>query len=180
MKRILQYLMVLSIIAILSCDDDEYVQPSDTPSNIHVTTGFGTGRPIVQINGFESFADMSIGVESREWTFPGGDITDVTTTDEDVLQVTFFETGTFEVSLSLDFLEAPYDWRTKSFRPSDKVDTTITVTVVDSVRAQFQAFYIAIDGSDSTELEMRDGALNQLMAGESIRIKQNSIGAPTV
>ncbi|MEM9856762.1 MAG: hypothetical protein AAF843_05385 [Bacteroidota bacterium] len=180
MKRLLQYLMVLSIVTLLGCDDDEYEQPSDTPSNIHVTTGFGTGRPIVQINGFESFADLSIGVESREWIFPGGDVTDMTATNEDVLQVTFFETGTYEVSLSLDFIEPPYDWRTQTFRSSDKIDTTLIVTVVDSVQAQFQAFYIAVDGTDSTELDMSSGALNQLMAGESIRLKQNSIGAPTV
>ncbi|MEM7106626.1 MAG: hypothetical protein AAF519_00275 [Bacteroidota bacterium] len=180
MKRIFQYVSVILLSVLLGCDDDEFEQPTDTPSNIHVTTGFGTGTPIVQINGFESFADLSIGVESREWTFPGGDITDMTSTNEDILQVTFFETGTYEVNLSLDFLEPPYDWRTQTFRSSDKIDTTLIVTVVDSVQAQFQAFYIAIDGSDSTALDMSSGALNQLMAGESIRLKQSSIGAPTV
>ncbi|MEM8894559.1 MAG: hypothetical protein AAGC88_08275 [Bacteroidota bacterium] len=180
MKRIIQY-SVFSIMALfLGCNDDDYEPPSATPSNVHITTGFGTGTPIVQVNGFESFADLSIGVESREWTFPGGDVTDITTSSEDVLQVTFNKIGTYEVSVSLDFLEPPFDWRTQTVRSSDQVDSTLIVTVVDSIRAQFQAFYIAIDGSDSTELDMSSGALNQLMAGESIRIKQNSIGAPSV
>lgn len=180
MKRIIQYISIFFLGVFIGCDDDDYEQPSPTPSNVHVTTGFGTGRPIVQVNGFESFADLSIGVESREWTFPGGDVTGITTSNEDVLQVTFSEIGTYEVKLTLDFIEPPFDWRTESVRDSDKIDTTLVVTVVDSVRAQFQAFYIAMDGSDSTELVMQSGALNQLMAGESIRIKQNSIGAPTV
>ena len=180
MKKLLKYTILSILVAFMGCDDDEYTPPSETPSNIHVTTGFGTGTPIVQVNGYESFADLSIGVESRQWNFPGGDVTDVTTSTEDVLQVTFSQTGTYEVTLNLDFLEPPYDWRTQSVRASDKIDTTLVVTVVDSVKADFEIFYIAVDGSDSTQLNVQSGALNQLMAGESIRIKDNSIGAPTV
>ena len=179
MKKAIQYLPLIIILAITACNDDEYDQPSPTPSNVHVTTGFGTGTPIVQINGLESFADLSIGVESRLWTFPGGDVTDITTSGEKVLQVIWNKTGTYDVTLSIDFLEPPYDWRTKRTRATDKIDTTLTVTVVDSVKAQFKAYYIALDGSDSTELNLQSGALNQLMAGESIRLRQNSVGAPT-
>ncbi|GEM_PF-6057640 len=180
MKKITQYILISVVAFFLGCDDDDYEPPSATPSNVHITTGFGTGTPIVQVNGFESFADLSIGVESREWTFPGGNVTDITSSTEDVLQVTFSETGTYEVTVSLDFIEPPFDWRTQTVRSSDKVDSTLIVTVVDSIQAEFQAFYIAVDGSDSTSLVMQSGALNPLMAGESIRIKQNSIGAPTI
>ncbi|MFY0607607.1 MAG: hypothetical protein JXR10_12900 [Cyclobacteriaceae bacterium] len=179
MKKILQYILAASVIAFFGCEE-EYEQPSDTPSNVHVTTGSGNGTPIVQINGFESFADLSIGVKSRLWTFPGGDITEIETSKEDVLQVYFYKVGNYDVNLSIDFLDNPYDWRTQSFRSSSKVDTTINVTVVDSVDAEFKVYYIAIDGSDSTELTLQDGALNELMAGESIRIKQTSGGAPTI
>ncbi|MFY0687669.1 MAG: hypothetical protein JXQ90_10920 [Cyclobacteriaceae bacterium] len=180
MKHLYKISLVVGIIAVTLGCEDKFEAPSDTPNNIHITTGYGTGTPIVQINGQETFADLSVGVVSREWTFPGGEITDVSNSQDQLVPVTFKKTGSYEVKIEQTYADNPWDWRTEQFTSTKDNDSTLTVTVVDSVSARMQVFYVASDGSDSTELVLQSGAANQLMAGESIRIKQNSGGVPTI
>ncbi len=179
-KTVLSFLTLMLSAMIFTACQEEFDAPSKTPSNVHVTTGFNNASPIVQINGFETFADLSPGVKSRLWTFPGGDVTNVETSKEAVLRVQFLKTGNYEVTINQEFHENPWDWRTNSFRTSNINDSTIYVTVVDSIKSQLKIFYVDINGEDSTKLNLADGALNQLMAGEVIRIKHTTIGAPTL
>lgn len=176
--KIYRLIIILVLPAFLMTCKDKYEAPTNEPSVIYVTTGYGTSNPLVQINGSESFADLSQGVVSRQWTFPGGDVTDVTTSAEKNVFSTWTKTGTYNVDLTINFQDNPWSWVDSAAIATKTVDTTFVVTVVDSVDAVLQAFYIKEDGSDSTELDLTSGALNKLMAGESVRFKQSSIGAP--
>lgn len=170
----------LAVLIFFSACDDEFDAPTKEPSNVHVTTGFNNGTPVVQVNGFETFADLSPGVKSRLWTFPGAGLTDIETSKDAVVRVQFLKTGTYDVTINQTFNEAPWDWRKNEFRSSTTIDSVMSVRVIDSIKSTLEIYYVAIDGSDSIQMNLSEGALNQLMAGEVIRIKHTTVGEPSL
>ncbi len=181
MKQFARFL-ILTIFGLVffGCGDDDFEAPTDEPNVILINTSFGIGEPIVQINGTETFADLSTGVNARQWSFPGGDISDVTSSSDKSVVVKFSKIGEYEVKLNQTFNGIPWDWQTKKTKSSNVLDTTITVTVVDSVKADIEVWYVSTTDEDSIKFDMTDGALNVLMAGDKIRIKNSSVGAPTI
>lgn len=179
MKETFKYFKIaLVALVFIGCKED-FVAPTEEPSNNYFVTGFGNNSPIVQINGYETFSDLSTGVVSRKWTFPGGDVSDIATSGEQIVRVGFFKTGEYEIKLNHTFKDNPYDLNTNTVNNSKTIDTTITVSVVDSVTVDLAAFYVNIDGSIGDEMDLKSGALNPLMAGEKIRFIQSSPGAPS-
>ncbi|MFY0626905.1 MAG: hypothetical protein JXR07_11455 [Reichenbachiella sp.] len=169
--------LLVSLLAIaFSCQED-YIGPTGSPSSIYLTTGFGDNNPMVQINGSENFADLSSGVVSREWSFPGGEITDISSSTEPNVTVTFSQVGEYDINLTHTFEDFPWNWEDSVQMDSKTLDSTFVVTVVDSVRTDLQAFYVKLDGTDSIEMTMGNGAKNQLMVGELVRFKHVSTGA---
>lgn len=177
MKKYLKGILIGLLTFSVGCQED-FVAPTTDPSSLYIITGYGTTSPIVQINGTESFADLSSGVLSRTWTFPGGEVTDIATSEDANVAVTFYQIGTHTVTLNHTFADNPWNWVDSTRSSSTTLDSTIMVTVVDSVRASLSAFYVNDDGTDGSALDLSSGTVNQLPAGELIRFKQSSGGAP--
>jgi len=61
---------------------------------------------------------------------------------------------------------------------SRQLDTTIVVTVIDSIQSVLKAFRINPDGTTGAEINLADGAENELEASNSIRLSYTAIGEP--
>lgn len=133
----------------------------------------------IQVTNSLSFGDVSAGVESRTWTFPAGvDIldsdNDQTSTEANVT-ANFNQIGVFPVQLSQTFKKDAYVEETLQGR---NLDTTIMVTVLDSITAALEAVYILPDGTIGDPLNLTDNAENVLAAARDIRFTYTGTGGP--
>ncbi|MEM8899935.1 MAG: hypothetical protein AAGC85_17605 [Bacteroidota bacterium] len=181
MKAIKSNIITLSLIAILgliACEKEELTL--EEPSHQVIFTSEMDFQNTIEINGKISFGDVSAGVESRVWTFPEGvaDIldsdNDVTSSEENVHAI-FLKTGEHQVNLKQTFKKEAFVGNSLSGR---ELDTTIVVTVLDSIQASIQAFYINEDGSVGEELNLADASMNVLPASEVIRFMYTGTGEP--
>ena len=173
------YLTALLTVALFftwSCEK-EYMAPTGDPNHEFVTSGAGDQAIVMQVNSTMDFIDLSRGVVDRTWTFPAG-IVDIIDSDNDVtskldvVKATFYQHGIFQVNLSQTYAGNVYIDTLKS--ASNKYDTILTVTVLDSVRANFEARRV----TDNSVLENRNGAKNQVMAGREVLLVHRSTGQP--
>lgn len=171
-------IIVLSIIAFASCSKDDLLV--NEPSHRVIFTSEMDYENTVQVNGAISFGDVSAGVESRTWTFPEG-VVDIEGSDDDVtsteatVKAIFLEVGQFNVELNQVFKEDAFVEETLRGKT---LDTTIVVTVVDSMQPAIQAFYLNDDGSLGAELVLEDNAENEIPASQSIQFFYTGEGSP--
>ncbi|MEM7656156.1 MAG: hypothetical protein AAF399_08510 [Bacteroidota bacterium] len=134
----------------------------------------------VQINGQISFGDISAGVESRMWTFPAGvadllDSDDDQSSTEEVVQAIFTKVGQHEIKLSQTFTQ-------EAFSGTDllgtQLDTTIIVTVLDSIKASVEAHILNADGTLGEAIVLADGAANEVPASKTVRYTFTGVGEP--
>ena len=133
-----------------------------TPDTVEMndySAPFVTHSPLlVNVNGEVSIADGSRGVKSRVWTFPEGGVVDVKEADGDprIVFVTFLQPGTFNVHLQTTFNDPAIS----------QLDTTLVITVLDDVDANFISNAPLVGGTRVIE------------AGQSVTYENNSSGEP--
>lgn len=143
-----------------------------------VTTSFGGQSNIMQINGWMSFIDLSRGVESREWTFPSDVVVDINneeilSSSEDVVKVSFIESGTFYVTIKQEFYGNYYV--DSAFVEATTYEEEIEIIVRDSVSASYSVYYDTKDYA----LNVADNAKNEVEAGHSVTFASTATGAPS-
>lgn len=182
MKKSIIYLLglVAFVFTVNSCTD-EYMAPGPEANHAYVTYSNDFFSNKIQVDELSSFGDLSSGVVSRTWTFPDN-VTDIQgseddkTSTEQIVNATFNKPGIYEVLLQHVF--AGNVWVDSIQLNSNKRDTTITINVLDYVKAQFSAVYLNEDGSEGEALVIEDGVKNRLDAGRSVRFKSSSAGSP--
>lgn len=134
----------------------------------------------IQVTNSLSFGDVSAGVESRMWTFPdgveiiAGSDNNKTATEANVTAI-FNQIGQFPVQLSQTFKRDAYVEETLQGR---QLDTTIIVTVLDSITADIKAEYVLPDGTIGETLNLTDGAENLIAAARAVRFTYTGTGEP--
>lgn len=178
MKNIFKYLGFLALAAVVlwSCED-EWEAPTEEPNHAYITTSFGGVTNRLQINGSMTFIDLSRGIESRLWSFPSG-VTDtaynaISSSSDQSVKVRFISSGEHEVKLSQTYAGDVYIGNTPS--GTSTYDTTIMVTVVDSIRANFTAKRT----EDNSILDHAANAMNEIVAGREVEFTFEGTGEPT-
>ncbi|RPD97650.1 hypothetical protein EGM88_07590 [Aureibaculum marinum] len=172
-------LFILFSLTFSSCEEDNDVKLIETNHQVIYTSEMDFENTI-QVNGKISFSDVSQGVVSREWRFPENvvDIIDSEndlTSNEVTVKTIFNQAGTYDVYLHQEFKGDAYVGETIKGK---SLDTTIVVTVLDSLKALITANYINEDGSTGAELNLANMAENVVTASKSIRFSQSTIGGP--
>ncbi|TRX59968.1 hypothetical protein FNH22_07905 [Fulvivirga sp. M361] len=181
MKNSIIYIcMIAAMVWFTACDDD-YENPTGEPNHFSVFLSEEDFENQVQVNDHIDFGDVSRGVIARTWTFPAGSVDIVgsennETSPEPVVKAVFITPGTFEVTLSQEY--AGNAFIDEDLR-SSTIDTTYTITVLDSVRSSFEANLLLPDGSVGSPLTIADGALNKIEAGNTIQYTATSTGGST-
>ncbi|TYA84213.1 carbohydrate binding domain-containing protein [Seonamhaeicola marinus] len=180
----LKYLSILFAVSLffVGCGEDLSVETMDTNHRIIVTSEMDFDNT-VSVNGHIDFGDISRGVISRKWTMPGG--TDVSviaengmsTSTKQVIKGIFYKPGVYDVTLNQTFGGDVYpnDDSTEPIN-SRVLDTTIVVTVLDSLRASLKLYYINDDNTTGDELVLADGAENEVTASKSVRLTYTAVG----
>ncbi|WP_396632931.1 hypothetical protein [Maribacter sp. R86514] len=178
-----KFLSILFVFTLLlvSCEKQEELNLNDPNHRIIVTSEMDFENKVI-VGGDIDFGDISRGVESRTWTLPsnarivGGS---GTTSSEKVVKAIFNKAGVYDVVLNQTFKGNVYP-NDDSTEPIDsrQLDTTIVVTVIDSIQSVLKAFRINPDGTTGAEINLADGAENELEASNSIRLSYTAIGEP--
>ncbi len=174
--KITGLILSLAMMLLIACEE-EYSAPTAEPNHAMITTSFGDQVNRMQVNGKMTFIDLSRGVQSRVWTFTEDALdtakNKITTSAAISPKVIFTQTGVHQIKLSQTF--AGEVWIGNSKRTSNTYDTIVTVTVLDSVRANFTAKRLL----DMSSLTQQNNALNQVIAGREIQFTQNCTGEPS-
>ena len=173
-------IIILITLVALACSKD-YIVPGEVPSHSVVYTSETDFNNRVQINGRITFADASPGIKSRTWTFPS--VVDILNSDKDdassesIVNAVFKQTGTYEIKLSQVFNREAF---VGTRMVGTTLDTTITVTVLDSVRVLATGTKLSKEGLPSGNLTISSNAKNQIEAGKFIELSPSLIGEPEV
>lgn len=173
------FVLALIGFSLMACEK-EYVAPLADPNHVSIVSSQMNFDNTIQVNGQLTLGDVSPGVVSRTWTFPAGvvdilDAADDTQSSADVVRAVFTKPGVYPVMLHQEF--AGTAWVGNQQRGSS-FDTTIQVTVLDSVRIALQAYYVNADGSQGEALRMQNGAKNEVIASKSVRFVYTVAGQP--
>lgn len=180
-NKFLSMLFVMSLLFV-ACEEQEDLNINDVSHRIIVTSEQDFSNTI-NVGADIDFGDISRGVESRIWTLPSnGSIISGgsgTTSSEKVIKAVFNKAGVYDVILNQKFKGNVFR-NDDSTEPSDtrELDTTIVVTVIDSITSVLKAYRVNEDGSTGTELNLADNAEHELEASNSIRLSYTAIGEP--
>lgn len=179
MKRIYNILILgMLILTVAACKED-YEAPGAEPNNSVVFSSEMTNGNVVQVNGLIGFGDVSAGVVDRTWTVPESIATiedgDGNVSDEANIKVAFSEAGTYDVTLHQVFGGNAF---VNGVEIGTEYDTTLSVTVIDSVSVGFTANYINDDGTLGAALSLSNGAANEVTASKAVRFFYTSEGFP--
>ncbi|MEW4922886.1 hypothetical protein [Algibacter sp. 2305UL17-15] len=180
-KKIIFYFVGLLalMISIQSCDEEELRK--EQTSQRFVSSSEQDFNNTVEIDDVITFADVSPGVVSREWSVdegvailkPGNE--NGITSSKKVVNAFFKKVGDYEVRLNQVF-------ETEAFigsRLAGKVlDTTIVVHVIGGINSTLSARKVNADGSLGDWLNMANGAQNEVQAGSTVRYYVESTGEP--
>ncbi|WP_430934205.1 hypothetical protein [Saccharicrinis sp. 156] len=176
-KKYINIGIILSLFVLLftACDDD-YEAPGSDVNHAFITTSFGNKTNRTQINNRVNLMDFSKGVKSRTWTF-GDNVVDldynpIASSTEEYPKIRFTTPGQHSVILTQTYNGNVWIGETET--SSASYDTTITITVVDSIRADFSAVRV----QEGTTLTNAEGALNVIEGGREISFTDLSTGEP--
>ncbi len=179
-----KFLSMFFVLALLfvSCEEEDDLNLNDTNHRIIVTSEMNFENKVI-VGGDIDFGDISRGVESRTWTLPeNGRIVSGgsgQTSSENVIKAKFNKAGIYNVVLNQKFKGNVFR-NEDSSEPSDtrELDTTIVVTVLDSITSVLKVHRVNPDGSTGTELNLADNAEHELEASNFIRLSYTAIGEP--
>lgn len=174
MKRFVKliFFLMIAITVILSCEKND-INTDDVPSQRVIYTSTQTTGNIIRVNASVTFGDVSPGVVSRLWTFPEG--SSVNESAEDVVTPIFTEVGEQTINLQQVFKENAF---ANGALRGTEIDTTITITVLDSIRTTLKANILDSDGNLGDELTIEKDAKNQIPAGSVVRYTIEATGQP--
>ncbi|AWW29523.1 hypothetical protein DN752_04915 [Echinicola strongylocentroti] len=181
MKSIIKILSIACLGAMVSCEDIyDDLNLNEANNQVIYTSEMDFGNRI-QVNGTITFGDVSSGVQSRQWSFPEGAVDIIgsdndTSSTENTVKTVFTSPGEHKVRLQQTYNGNAYVGTDQ--RGSD-LDTTLTITVLDSVALQVQAYLLNPDGSLGEELTLSDNAENEVMAGSFVRYIVSPTGEPS-
>ncbi len=165
------------VAVLFAACDSSYDAPTGEPNHSSVESSLKNSGNTVQVNGSFYLYDFSRGVKSRAWELTA-DATNLegeellSSTDQR-LDVIFTVPGEKVVKLHQVFNDSVYV--NDGFIDGNEVATEFTITVLDSVRANFVAEHVL----DNTELNNANGALNEVQAGREVKYMDLSTGEPT-
>jgi len=171
---------IFMLVVISACGDDEL--PLNEASHRVIFTSEMDFENTIEVDGEISFGDVSAGVETRTWTFPD-DVVDIIDSDNDKtsmepnVKTTWNQVGVFEVNLQQTFKEDAFVGANQQGR---NLDTSIFVTVLDSIQVAFEANYINPDGSTGDPLIISNNAENEIPAARSVRFTWTGVGEPRI
>lgn len=176
MKKTIKSVIFLAIalITIISCQKDE-VDPENVPSQRVLFNSSDAFNNQVRVFGTVSLSDFSSGVVSRAWSFPSAATIDESA--ESIVTTFFSQPGEQRVTLNQTFKEDAFVNGTLRGR---ELDTTIVITVLDSIRLKLSANILNSDGSVGAALNMADNAKNEVFAGSGVRFTLETTGQPDV
>ncbi|GGZ12503.1 hypothetical protein GCM10007049_00240 [Echinicola pacifica] len=173
--------MIMGLGALASCEDlYDDLSLHEASNQVIYTSEMDFGNTI-QVNGTLTFGDVSSGVASRKWTFPA-QVVDIlnsendSTSTEATVKTMFTQAGEYQVRLQQTYNSDAYvglDLR------GTELDTTISVTVLDSVSLGIKAYILNNDGSLGQELDLSDNTQNEVMAGSFVRYIVAPLGEPS-
>ncbi|WP_422359636.1 hypothetical protein [Reichenbachiella sp.] len=179
MKRIYNIVILGLIIVGMAACKEEYEAPGTEPNNSVVFSSEMSIGNIVQVNGLIGFGDASAGVVDRIWTVPENVATiedeDGNVSDEANINVAFSTAGTYQVTLHQIFAGNAFVGNKEI---GTEYDTTMSVTVLDSIDVAFTATHINDDGTLGSALTIGNGAENEVIASKSVRFNYSAVGAP--
>ncbi|MEM8583354.1 MAG: hypothetical protein AAGF87_03745 [Bacteroidota bacterium] len=173
------YWFIAILFIASACQEDDGLTREE-PSHRVVFTSEMDYNNEIEVDNRLSFGDISTGIESRTWTFPEG-VVDIIGSDNDVtsteanVRAEFTEVGVYEVKLNQVFKEDAF---VGNFQRGRELDTSIIITVFDSIQASVDAFYINDDGTTGAQLDLSPGASNDLPAAEFVRLVYTGTGSP--
>ncbi len=178
--NILSVLFILALL-VFSCEKEEELNISDVNHRIIVTSEMDFQNKVI-VGGHIDFGDISRGVETRTWTFPENSRISgekANTSSKEVVKGVFNKAGVYDVKLSQTFKGNVFR-NDDSTVPSDtkQLDTTIVITVIDSIKSVLRAYHVNPDGSVGAELDLSNGAENEIEASNSVRLTYTAIGEP--
>lgn len=177
-KTILKGILGLfMILASVSCQEE--IGPAGPTTNHRVFyTNQSTNANTINVGGRIDFADVSQGVEFREWTFPESAQLDAGVNEVQVSAI-FQEAGVFEIKLFQQFADSAFVERDPVKR-GHELDTTFNVTVLPLVEVtSVSANLLNSDGSLGNEVVLQDGAQTEIFAGSTLRLTYAAIGDPS-
>ncbi|MGC4233407.1 MAG: hypothetical protein QM594_10555 [Niabella sp.] len=136
-KRIMAILAIYFMLCSVSCNKDYEAPSSFSAFVVDITPKLNTE---IAVNREVHFTDVSRGVKSRKWTFPGSDVASVRSAQDpstdNVIHLTFKNAGQYQVRLELQFdhdipgaRDASGNWA-PGFKTASSVDTTYTINIV--------------------------------------------------
>ncbi|WP_298533095.1 hypothetical protein [uncultured Algibacter sp.] len=172
----------IATLLFVGCGEDRTVDTVDTNHRIIVTSEMDYENTIA-IAGHIDFGDISRGVVSRTWTLPENSTSiqgeDGNTSSKDVIKGFFYKPGVYNVTLNQTFSDNVYP-NDDSTMPINgrELDTTIVVTVLDSIKSVLKIYHLNDDGTTGAELVLADNAENEVTASKTLRLTYTATGEP--
>lgn len=175
-KRYIKFSIVAIFALFFAACEKDYDAPSGEPNHNMVESSLKNSGNEMQVNGSFYLYDFSRGVESRTWELTP-DATDLDgnellSSSEQRIDVIFTEPGEKVVKLYQIFGDTVYS--NGGFKDTHLDTTSIAITVLDSVRANFKAERAL----DNSPLNNSNGALNEVQAGREVIYMNMATGKP--
>ncbi|MBB3699943.1 hypothetical protein KMW28_27635 [Flammeovirga yaeyamensis] len=185
MKSILKnsYIFLASLFLLLvGCGEVMNNPEVITPNHSVIKISQSGNGNIINMNQHIDFADVSQGVESRQWIFPGDDTVTVEGNPEDVqVRGVFHMVGTYDVKLHQVFKGNAYVGTEETPRETNEIDTVITVTVMPKVELKsVKANILNTDGTLGDEIPLENVETpKDIPFGSVLRFTYQAEGNPT-
>lgn len=163
------FLLITSVAAFMSCEDDFYSpEKVDTNNRVIYTSRMGFDN-MINVEENVDFKDISLGVISRKWTFPTSNTEIVGDINDNFVQVFFNKAGSYDVKLHQEFNDVAYDGRADTAYLK-VMDTTLVVTVLSHIDiTSMKANLLNKDGSLGEEYPLVEDVKTPLPAGTNVR-----------
>ncbi len=176
-------LFIISSLALLlgACGEEMNNPTITTPSHSVVRVSQVGNDNVININQHIDFADVSQGIESRQWIFPDSNVTVEGNPQDAQVRGTFHKEGTWEVTLSQVFQENAFVGSETVPRETNQIDTTIVVTVMPAVKLNsIKANLLLSDGTLGDEISMEPTTPTEIPFGSILRFTYDATGNPTL
>ncbi|NME67815.1 hypothetical protein HHU12_07565 [Flammeovirga aprica JL-4] len=175
-------LFILSSLALLlgACGEELNNPTVMTPSHSVVRVSQVGNDNVININQHIDFADVSQGIESRQWIFPDSNVTVDGNPQDAQVRGTFHKEGKWEVTLSQVFQNNAFVGSETVARETNKIDTTFVVTVMPAVKLNsIKANLLLADGTLGDEIPMAPETPTEIPFGSILRFTYDATGSPS-
>ncbi|KXX66598.1 hypothetical protein AVL50_31375 [Flammeovirga sp. SJP92] len=162
-----------------ACGEELNNPTVNTPSHSVLRISQASNENTININQHIDFADVSQGIESRQWVFPDEDVTLEGNPQDAQVRGTFHKAGSYDVTLSQVFKNNAFVGSETVARETNKIDTTIVVTVLPAVQlTEIKANILMADGTLGEAVSMEPATPTEIPFGSVLRFTYDAIGNP--